>query len=141
VRATLTNCLMITILYSLVVWAGLFVAAPSLNALFGATGETAKLVTFFCTYGAAAWLFLGFIFVSNAAFNNLGFPIFSTFFNWGRATLGTIPFVTLGAHYGGPEGGLIGMIAGAALFGFAASSMAYVAIGRLKKAPVSIRPE
>lgn len=137
VRTTLTNCLVITVCYSLVVWAVLYAAAPGLNALFGATGETAALVTFFCTFGAAAWLFLGFIFVSNAAFNNLGFPIFSTLFNWGRATLGTIPFVTLGAHYGGPEGGLIGMIAGAALFGFAASSMAYVAIGRLKKAPLA----
>ncbi|MBX9741055.1 MAG: MATE family efflux transporter [Beijerinckiaceae bacterium] len=133
VRATLTNCLVITVAYSLVVWAALYFASPSLNALFNATGETARLVTFFCTFGAAAWLFLGFIFVSNAAFNNLGFPILSTLFNWGRATLGTIPFVTIGAHYGGPEGGLLGMIVGAAIFGIGASSMAFIAIDRLKK--------
>jgi predicted alpha/beta hydrolase len=72
------------------------------------------------------------IFVSNAAFNNLGFPILSTVFNWGRATLGTVPFVTIGASHGGPQGGLLGMIVGAALFGVLAVFTAYWSIRRLK---------
>ena len=46
-------------------------------------------------------------------------------FNWGRATLGTVPFVTLGAHFGGVEGGMAGMAAGAAIFGIAAVITAY----------------
>ena len=35
--------------------------------------------------------------VAAAAFNNLGRPGLSTWFNWGKATLGTIPFATAGA--------------------------------------------
>ncbi len=38
-------------------------------------------------------------------------------FDWGRATLGTIPFVTLGVRYGGVKGGLIGIALGCAVFG------------------------
>ncbi len=133
VRGTLTDCVSVTIVYVFAVWLLLWFAAPGLNSMFRATGPTAELVAFFCTYGAAAWLFLGLIFVSNAAFNNLGFPILSTLFNWGRATLGTIPFVTYGAMQAGPQGGLLGMIAGAALFGSLAVATAYWAISRLTK--------
>ncbi len=132
VRGVLSECVMIVIVYTFAVWIVLWLAAPGIISMFNAHGSTADLVAFFCSYGAAAWLFLGMIFVSNAAFNNLGFPIFSTLFNWGRATLGTVPFVTLGAAYGGPEGGLLGMIGGAALFGLLAVFTAYRAIRRLK---------
>ncbi len=133
VRRTLSDCFGVTIVYTLSVWALLFFAAPAVNAMFHAQGDTADLVTFFCHFGGAAWLFLGLIFVANAAFNNLGFPLFSTLFNWGRATLGTIPFVTYGALQAGPQGGLVGMIAGAALFGVMAVTTAYWAVRRMAK--------
>jgi Na+-driven multidrug efflux pump len=133
VRRTLSDCFGLTIVYTLTVWVLLFFAAPWINTIFNAHGDTADLVTFFCHFGAAAWLFLGLIFVANAAFNNLGFPIFSTLFNWGRATLGTIPFVTYGALQAGPQGGLMGMIAGAALFGVLAVTTAYWAVRRMAK--------
>ncbi|MDB5641959.1 MAG: efflux family protein [Hyphomicrobiales bacterium] len=139
VRRTLSECVMIVIAYTLVVWVILWLATPGIIAMFNATGATASLVAFFCAYGPAIWLFLGMIFVSNAAFNNLGFPILSTVFNWGRATLGTAPFVTLGAAQGGPEGGLLGMIAGAALFGLIAIFTAWRAIKRLS-AKVAAEP-
>jgi Na+-driven multidrug efflux pump len=133
VRRTLSDCFGLTIVYTLSVWVLLFFCAPWINTIFNAHGETADLVTFFCHFGAVAWLFLGLIFVANAAFNNLGFPIFSTLFNWGRATLGTIPFVTYGALQAGPQGGLVGMIAGAALFGVLAVTTAYWAVRRMAK--------
>lgn len=133
VRQTLTDCLVLTGIYSFAVWLVLLLAAPYINALFGAKGETAELVTFFCTYGVIVWLFLGGLFVANAAFNNLGFPLLSTAFNWGRATLGTIPFVMLGAHYYGPKGAMAGIIVGAAIFGTAAILTAYYVTGRLAK--------
>jgi hypothetical protein len=96
-------------------------------------GETARLVTFVCAYGGVLWFFLGAIFVANAAFNNLGFPLVSTLFNWGRATLGTLPFVTIGAARFGPEGGYLGLIIGSALFGILAVIAAYMITGRLAK--------
>ena len=131
ITRTLTDSFMLVAGYSLVVWALLFIAAPYLPAVFAAEGRTADLIVFFCKWGGLQWIFLGGLFVANAAFNNLGYAFLSTLFNWGRATLGTIPFVTLGAHLGGPEGGLLGMIVGAAIFGAAAIVTGYVITGRL----------
>ena len=54
--------------------------------------------------------------------------------NWARATLGTIPFVTFGAHYGGVQGGLMGFALGSAVFGLMAVATAYAATWRLAKA-------
>jgi putative MATE family efflux protein len=133
VRKVLTDCLTFAAVYVVIVSALLFLAAPRIVELFGATGETASLVCFYCTYGGALWLFLGGIFVANAAFNNLGFAILSTLFNWGRATLGVVPFVTLGAAHFGPEGGIVGLILGSALFGVGAVVAAYGVTARLAK--------
>ena len=133
VRQVLTDCLILAATYVVVVSIVLGFAAPFIVKLFGAQGETARLVVFVCTYGGVLWLFLGAIFVANAAFNNLGSPLFSTVFNWGRATLGTIPFVTLGAAHFGPEGGYVGLIAGSTLFGAAAVFAAYDVTARLAK--------
>ena len=66
-------------------------------------------------------------------FNNLGFPLLAMSFNWGRATLGTIPFATLGAKLAGVEGAMIGIIVGAALFGLSAVATAYYVTSRLAK--------
>ena len=108
VQRALTNSFILSIGYVLFAWALLALAAPALVAAFEAKGESAEYVRFYCQYGVSAWLFLACLFVANTAFNNLGFPMLSMLFNWGRATLGTIPFVTFGAHYAGVQGGLAG---------------------------------
>jgi hypothetical protein len=72
----------------------------------------------------------GALFVANAAFNNLGYPVLSTVFNWGRASLGTIPFVTYGAYFG-PVGLLVGQAAGSVIFGTLALITAFHVVGRL----------
>ncbi len=82
----------------------------------------------------SAWIFLACLFVANVAFNNLGFPVLSMAFNWARATLGTIPFVTIGARYGGVQGGLMGFALGCAVFGLMAVATAYAVTWRLAKA-------
>ena len=130
-RETLTACYRLAIIYGVTVWALLALCAPLIVRLFGATGETAELTAFFCYVGAGAWVFLGCLFAANAAFNNLGYPMLALVFNWGRATLGTIPFVTLGALWGGPRGGILGAGAGAAIFGVAAIITSYVISNRL----------
>jgi Na+-driven multidrug efflux pump len=93
----------------------------------------ADFVLLFCRYGGAAWVFLSCLFVANTAFNNLGFPLLSTIFNWGRATLGTIPFVTLGARWFGIEGAMVGLILGAAIFGLAGIAVAFGVTARLAR--------
>jgi Na+-driven multidrug efflux pump len=65
---------------------------------------------------APAMTLNGILFVSNAAFNNLGHPGYSTALNWGRHTAGTWPFaVGFGAIFGA-EGVLIGQALGGAVF-------------------------
>lgn len=119
--------------YALGMWAALWLGAPLLARLFAAEGETAALIMYFCGISGLQWMFLGGLFVANAAFNNLGYAFLSTLFNWGRATIGTIPFVTLGAAWGGPEGALLGMALGAAIFGAAAMATAFHVTGRLAR--------
>ena len=133
VSRALTNSFILSIGYVLCAWALLALAAPALVAAFDAKGESADYVTFYCQYGVVAWLFLACLFVANTAFNNLGFPVLTMAFNWGRATLGTVPFVTFGVRYGGVKGGLIEVALGCAVFGVIAVAVAYATTARLAK--------
>ncbi len=133
VQRTLTDSFLLSVGYVLIAWAALALAAPGLIRAFDAEGASADYVTFFCHYGVVMWLFLACLFVANTAFNNLGFPILTMVFNWGRATLGTIPFVTIGARMGGVKGGMLGVALGAAIFGCLGVAVAYFATERLAK--------
>lgn len=130
-RDALTFCLG----YVLVMWALLFVLQGPIIALFGATGEAAALISLFCVVVAGSFLFNGALFVSNAAFNTLGYPQLSTILNWSKATLGTIPFVLIGAELGGANGILVGQAVGNVLFGTAAALIAFRVISRLPDRP------
>ena len=133
VQRTLTDSFILSIGYVLFAWAVLALSAPALIAAFEAKGDSAQYVAFYCRYGVSAWLFLACLFVANTAFNNLGFPVLTMAFNWARATLGTIPFVTLGVRYGGVQGGLIGVALGCAVFGVIGVAAAYGTTARLAR--------
>ena len=107
VRQTLNNGLMFSGIYTIITSVLLYLFRHQLAETFQAAGRTVDLVVFFCTFIAVSWAFAGGQFVAGAAFNNLGRPNLSTWFNWGKATLGTIPFAMLGARYAGPEGVLV----------------------------------
>ncbi|MDI6027701.1 MATE family efflux transporter [Corticibacterium sp. UT-5YL-CI-8] len=114
---TMRDSLTFTVVYVLAVWALLAIFANSIADLFGTQALARDLILFFCHFAAGSFLFNGAIFVSSAAFNNLGYPTYSTVFNWGRSTLGVIPFVWIGAHYWGAFGALAGWGLGAVVFG------------------------
>ena len=126
VQRAVMDALILSVGYALVAWAVLAFAAPPIVCVFDAHWRQRRVSSlFFCRYGAAAWVFITCLFVANTAFNNLGFPLLAMLFNWGRATLGTIPFVALGARWGGVEGAMLGIAAGAAIFGLGAAAPAY----------------
>ena len=127
--------------YVLAVWAILLVVRWPLTRMFNAEGITADLVAFFCLVSGAIWLFNGLLFVANAAFNNLGFPLLSTAFNWGRATLGTMPFAAIGATWYGPEGAIVGVGVGSLLFGAVAAFTAFGTVRRLERRAAEARVE
>jgi putative MATE family efflux protein len=114
---TMRDSLVLTVVYVLAVWALLAIFAHPIADIFRAQGLSRDLIEFFCLFAAGSFLFNGAIFVSSAAFNNLGYPTYSTVFNWGRSTLGVIPFVWAGAHYYGAKGVIAGWGLGAVVFG------------------------
>ena len=131
----LRDALIFVTIYCLSAWLVLAIFSGPIAALFGATGEARELVVFFCLFAAGSFLFNGALFVANAAFNNLGFPTLSTVFNWGRSTLGVIPFVWAGAQLYGAKGVIAGWGLGAILFGIAAVIVAFKVVRGIAERP------
>ncbi len=132
VRATLTNSLVATAVYTGLAWVVLAVLAGPITVAFDARGETADLIVYFCRVLAPLFVFLGWLFVANATFNTMGRPHYSTGLNWARATLGTVPFVTAGAYLAGAPGVLTGSMLGNLVFGLLGVWLAYRWIDRLQ---------
>lgn len=117
VRRAYRDALLFTALVVVPISLILFALRGPIAALFEAEGVTRELVFLFCGPLALAFFFNGMLFVSNAAFNNLGHPFYSTVLNWGRHTAGTILPVILFASLFGASGVLIGQAVGGMVFG------------------------
>ena len=133
VRHALRDAMLFAALYTLATSLLLFIFRHQIPGIFHAKGATVGLVSFYCTWLAVSWAFTGAQFVAQAAFNNLHRPHWATLTNWGRATLGTIPFVMAGAVLDGARGIMIGSAAGAAVFGIAAAAVAFLLAARIEK--------
>lgn len=136
VSQAMRDALLFSIIYCLAVWAILAMASSSVVWLFDASGDAADLIEVFCWFVAGSFLFNGALFVANAAFNNLGYPLYATVFNWGRATLGVIPFVYVGQFYG-PKGVLIAWGLGSVVFGVGGAITALRLIAKLPEREAS----
>ncbi len=132
VRRSVVDAVVITVGFTAVAWLLLAVFADTLVDVFHARGEAAELILFNCRWVAPLFVFLGTLFIANAAFNTLGKAHLSTWFNWARATLGTVPFVMLGGYVAGPKGILLGNMAGGIPFGLAAIWLCLRLIGQLQ---------
>lgn len=133
VRRTLTDALIFAAASVMIAWLLLAVLHNEISYIFHATGEAKDLVSFFCLIIAGTWMFHGALFVANASFNNLGAPMLATVFNWGKSTIGTIPFAMVGAQMGGAKGALIGQGIGAVAFGMIGVIAAYRVIDRVAR--------
>ncbi len=130
VRQTLRASLGFMVVAVAAAWLLLAVLQGPLTRAFSLEGQAALLLQAFCSWLAAGFFFAGALFVANAAFNNLGRPLWSTGFNWARATLGTIPLAWWGAQYG-PVQVLAGQALGTAVFGALAMWVAFRLTARL----------
>jgi putative MATE family efflux protein len=133
IQQTMRDSFAAMIIYALIVWLILALSRHQISDAFGATGAARELISFYCLFVAGSFLFNGMLFVANAAFNNLGFPLYSTVSNWGRSTLGVIPFVSLGASWYGATGALAGFGLGAVLFGLGAAFVCFRVIKDLER--------
>ncbi|WP_037307749.1 MATE family efflux transporter [Ruegeria halocynthiae] len=116
VKATFVAGVKFTAVYVCLMAATLFLLRAPIADLFQAQGETRALIYLFCGPLALASFFNGVIFVANASFNNLGHPVYSTWVNWGRHTLGTWPFAVAGGYVAGAPGVLLGQALGGVIF-------------------------
>ena len=132
-RQTIHSSLLLNIVYISTVSVILFLLRDTIPTWFKAKGDAVVLVTLFCTYIAVTWIFAGGQFVAQAAFNTLGKPTVSMWLNWGKATIGTIPFVILGTKFWGFKGILIGYSLGSVVFGILATISIYLYISKLEK--------
>ncbi len=132
-RSTMRDSLKFTLIYVIVVWALLALFSHQIANAFGARGLGHDLIVFFCLFVAGSFLFNGCLFVANAAFNNLGFPLYSTMLNWGRSTLGVIPFVWFGSHWYGALGVLAGYGLGVVFFGIAGVWLCFRVLGKMER--------
>ncbi len=137
VRGAFRDGLIFTALVVIVVSTLFFLSRPLLVMLFQLDGMALTLVFLFAGPLSLMFFFNGVIFVTNAAFNNLGHPFYSTIVNWGRHTAGTIPFVMVGAAWYGAPGVLIGQYVGGAVFAGVALILARRVIAVQGQAPDS----
>jgi putative MATE family efflux protein len=110
----------------------LFFSRTFIADLFEASGEMRDLIFLFCGPLALFQIFNGAIFVCNASFNNLGHPYYSTVVNWGRHTLGTLPFALAGAAIAGASGVLTGQAVGGVIFAVIGTALAWRLTGSLQ---------
>ena len=100
----------------------------------GEDGRT--LVWTFAVIGTPLFFFNGVTFIANAAFNNLNRPLWSTLFNWGKNTIGVLPFVFIGSHLAGAPGVLIAPAVGGVIFALFALRLGFHLVGLYEKGAV-----
>ena len=132
VRDTLSYSFLLTIVYTIIISIILYFLKDWLVLLFNSKGEAARLIRLFCIWVSILTVFRGFLFVANASFNNLGKAKYSTVMNFGKATLGTIPFVYYGAIHYGAFGVMLFEALGAVLFGIISTLLAYNVVKKLE---------
>ncbi len=131
VYSTLKESIGFVLAYCVVVCLLLWMIQPFLVPLFNASDQANELVYLFCSGVSLMFIFNGLTFVTNALFNNLGVAHYATVMNLSKATIGTIPFVMLGAYYGGAEVILWGMFVGSAIVGLVGLALVVKVIKRL----------
>jgi putative MATE family efflux protein len=131
VRSTITDSLRFTIVYCLLISLVLAILAKPIANAFGAQAQAYEVVVFFCTFIAISFVFNGMLFVANAAFNTMGYAFYSSILNWGRATIGVLPFAWFGGRFFGVTGVLAGYGAGAVVFGLVAIWLCYRVLNKL----------
>ena len=125
VRETFIQSLRLTVAYTSCIAILLALGQETIISIFHAQHESAEIIQIFCQYIGITFIFTGFTFVCMAFLNNLGYAKYATLLNVGKMTLGTVPFVSLGAFYFDAPGILYGQALGSIIFGLLALCLTY----------------
>ena len=138
IKNTLNESLNFIIKYVFVLALTLSLLQEYLVNLFNAQAETALLIRFFCQYISLSFIFVAMNLVALSFLNNMGYPKIASTLNLAKMTLGTIPFVSVGAYYG-PQGILIGQALGSILFALIALILCYRILKKLAYNYVTVK--
>ncbi|MBT6780572.1 MAG: MATE family efflux transporter, partial [Porticoccaceae bacterium] len=133
VQRTLSDAHLINIGFCVAMSIFLLIGQNIIITLFKFDGQAAEFIKLFCNFIAISFVFNGMLFVSNAALNNLGSPRISSVLNVGKASIGTVPFVMVGAHFWQAGGVLIGQAIGSVLFGVLGYAVVKVKVARMRQ--------
>ena len=126
VRTTFRDAIIYNFAYITLAWLVLFLLRDVAISVFQLGPDGAGVVLAFTNLAAGGFVFTGILFVSNATFNNLGRPLWSTGFNWIRDGILMLPLCWwLGGMLGAQ-----GVVYGQALAGLLAGSIAALAAWR-----------
>lgn len=125
VRETIKKSLIFTVGYAAIAWILLIFSTEIIGAQFNLGTEGMALLNTFALVVTPLFFFNGALFISNAAFNNLDRPTWSTMLNWGKNTIGVLPFVWLGSEWAGAGGVLVGQSIGGIFFAIAGVVLAF----------------
>jgi len=130
VREALTSSLLVIIAVVCTTSLIMTVASDFIASIFNTTGKSTELLIFFCVFASWSFIFTGAQFIANAAFNNMNRATWSTFANWSKATIGTIPFIWIGGNLAGAKGVIAGQAVGSIIFGVITIAVAYYIVDR-----------
>lgn len=120
VRGTIDRAILFAAAFTALIWPVLILGSDAIGAIFDLPSGGMALIHAFAWVVVPLFFFNGLLFIANASFNNLDRASWSTWTNWGRNTLGVLPFAIVGSTLGGAPGVLIGQAVGGVLFGVGA---------------------
>ncbi len=111
IRMVYRDALIFCVVYVVIAWIILAAMTDPIIAIFNLTDEAAEVIKSFTYIAAGSYVFAGALYVSNASFNNLGRPVYSSCINWFKDGVLMWPLcLIMGAYYAAP-----GVIYGQAL--------------------------
>lgn len=132
-RTTYRDALIFGVIYSLVTWAVLALAAPLVIIGFDLSPVGGDAVRAFAHVGAGGFILASALFVSNAAFNALGRPMWSTVCNWIRDGIISLPLAIVLAGWYGAAGVIYAQAAASVIVGILAAWLGWRFVVGLSK--------
>jgi Na+-driven multidrug efflux pump len=132
IRMAYRDALLFSLGYVLVAWALIAMATGPIISLFSLGEAAASVVKAFTYVSAGGFVFAGALYVSNASFNNLGRPIYSTMFNWLKDGVLMWPMCILMGGYFAAPGVVYGQGIAWVIAGIAATIVGWRFIGNVE---------
>lgn len=134
VRASIRCAHRLVLVYGTAAWLVGVLLSHVLAQFAGLSSATQSMIGEVLLYAGPLWVLIGGELVAVAVFVSFGRAWYVPVFAWLRATLGTIPFLWLGAHLNGSTGAFIGMLAGNACIAVVANlTSRFISTGRPKE--------